>query len=175
MISPELFSVECHDGIFKSTCYPVVTNRSDKNATVKVNAVAHGEDGVPVFAGTGEVYAIGPGESTVVPVLLTNSLPDGRLEFRVSAAETDNRRSAIADLVLETRKESKSVLTALTNYGSGTAESVHIFALFRDAEGKIQITASSSFFVPKPFTPFEWAKMETKEEYLAQVLFGTEE
>ena len=137
VISPELFSVECQDGIFKSTCYPVVTNRSDKNATVKVNAVAHGEDGAPVFAGTGEIYAIGPGETTVVPVLLTNSLPDGRLEFRVSAAETDNRRSAIADLVLETRKESKSVLTAITNYGSGTAESVHIFALFRDAEGNL--------------------------------------
>ncbi len=32
--------------------------------------------------------------------------------------------------------------------------------------GKIQLTASSSFFVPKPFTPFQWATMETKEEYL---------
>jgi len=32
--------------------------------------------------------------------------------------------------------------------------------------GKVQITASASFFVPKPFTPFQWAKMYTKEEYL---------
>ena len=32
--------------------------------------------------------------------------------------------------------------------------------------GKVQIVASSSFFVPKPFTPFQWAKMCTKEEYL---------
>lgn len=24
-------------------------------------------------------------------------------------------------------------------------------------KGKCQITASSSFFVPKPFTPFQWA------------------
>ncbi|MBP3728975.1 MAG: TIGR03960 family B12-binding radical SAM protein [Lachnospiraceae bacterium] len=35
-----------------------------------------------------------------------------------------------------------------------------------ERKGKIQITASSSFFVPKPFTPFQWAKMERKEEYL---------
>ena len=35
-----------------------------------------------------------------------------------------------------------------------------------ERKGKIQITASSSFFVPKPFTPFQWAKMEKKEEYL---------
>lgn len=32
--------------------------------------------------------------------------------------------------------------------------------------GKCQITASSSFFVPKPFTPFEWASMCTAEEYV---------
>ena len=32
--------------------------------------------------------------------------------------------------------------------------------------GKCQITMSTSFFVPKPFTPFQWAKMENKDEYL---------
>ena len=32
--------------------------------------------------------------------------------------------------------------------------------------GKCQITASSSFFVPKPFTPFQWAPMCTSEEYV---------
>ena len=32
--------------------------------------------------------------------------------------------------------------------------------------GKCQITASSSFFVPKPFTPFQWAPMNTQEEFL---------
>ena len=32
--------------------------------------------------------------------------------------------------------------------------------------GKVQIVASTSFFIPKPFTPFQWAKMGTKEEFL---------
>jgi len=32
--------------------------------------------------------------------------------------------------------------------------------------GKCQITMSTSFFVPKPFTPFQWAKMEDSGEYL---------
>lgn len=32
--------------------------------------------------------------------------------------------------------------------------------------GKCQITASTSFFVPKPFTPFQWARMNTAEEFL---------
>ncbi len=32
--------------------------------------------------------------------------------------------------------------------------------------GRVQIVASSSFFVPKPFTPFQWAPMCTKEEFL---------
>ena len=26
--------------------------------------------------------------------------------------------------------------------------------------------ASTSFFIPKPFTPFQWAKMNTKDEFL---------
>ena len=32
--------------------------------------------------------------------------------------------------------------------------------------GKCQITMSTSFFVPKPFTPFQWATMQDPEEYL---------
>lgn len=32
--------------------------------------------------------------------------------------------------------------------------------------GKCQITISTSFFVPKPFTPFQWAVMQDPEEYL---------
>lgn len=32
--------------------------------------------------------------------------------------------------------------------------------------GKCQITISTSFFVPKPFTPFQWAPMCEKDEYL---------
>ena len=32
--------------------------------------------------------------------------------------------------------------------------------------GKCQITMSTSFFVPKPFTPFQWATMQEPEEYL---------
>ncbi len=32
--------------------------------------------------------------------------------------------------------------------------------------GKVQIVASTSFFVPKPFTPFQWASQCTKEEFI---------
>ncbi|MDO4622996.1 MAG: TIGR03960 family B12-binding radical SAM protein [Eubacteriales bacterium] len=32
--------------------------------------------------------------------------------------------------------------------------------------GKVAITASSSFFVPKPFTPFQWASQNKPEEFL---------
>lgn len=34
--------------------------------------------------------------------------------------------------------------------------------------GKCQITISTSFFVPKPFTPFQWARMYTPDDYLAR-------
>lgn len=34
--------------------------------------------------------------------------------------------------------------------------------------GKCQITVSTSFFVPKPFTPFQWSPMCTKEDFLSR-------
>ncbi|MBR1472203.1 MAG: TIGR03960 family B12-binding radical SAM protein, partial [Lachnospiraceae bacterium] len=35
-------------------------------------------------------------------------------------------------------------------------------------QGRVQITASSSFFVPKPFTAFQWAPMDTAEHFLTK-------
>lgn len=32
--------------------------------------------------------------------------------------------------------------------------------------GRVQIVSSTSFFIPKPFTPFQWASMNTKEEFI---------
>ena len=37
--------------------------------------------------------------------------------------------------------------------------------------GKIQITVSTSFFIPKPFTPFQWEAMEEPESYLSKAHF----
>lgn len=35
-----------------------------------------------------------------------------------------------------------------------------------ERKGRINITASTSYFVPKPFTPFQWLAMDYKETYL---------
>lgn len=40
-----------------------------------------------------------------------------------------------------------------------------------ERNGRVAITASSSFFVPKPFTPFQWASMLDEEEYLRRAYF----
>lgn len=37
--------------------------------------------------------------------------------------------------------------------------------------GKVSITSSSSFFVPKPFTPFQWSKMDTAEEFIRKARY----
>ena len=50
----------------------------------------------------------------------------------------------------------------------------HVAMLYYDTvpkekrNGKCQITISTSFFVPKPFTPFQWAKMYDPSEYLGR-------
>ena len=37
-----------------------------------------------------------------------------------------------------------------------------------ERNGRVSITASSSLFVPKPHTPFQWARMNTKDELIAK-------
>ena len=49
----------------------------------------------------------------------------------------------------------------------GIAElSEKVAEVYYDTVPKEQLTASTSFFVPKPFTPFQWAPMCTKEQFL---------
>lgn len=38
----------------------------------------------------------------------------------------------------------------------------------QERNGKVAITTSTSFFVPKPFTPFQWVRMASKEEFLSK-------
>ncbi|MBO5987041.1 MAG: TIGR03960 family B12-binding radical SAM protein [Lachnospiraceae bacterium] len=37
--------------------------------------------------------------------------------------------------------------------------------------GRVQIVASTSFFVPKPFTPFQWAPQCTKDQFVEKAYF----
>ncbi len=37
--------------------------------------------------------------------------------------------------------------------------------------GRVQIVTSTSFFIPKPFTPFQWAAQCTKEEFIEKACF----
>lgn len=41
----------------------------------------------------------------------------------------------------------------------------------QERHGRVQIVSSSSFFVPKPFTPFQWASMNTREQFLEKAHF----
>lgn len=44
-----------------------------------------------------------------------------------------------------------------------------------DRKGKkVHITASTSFFVPKPFTPFQWARQCTQDEFMAKARYTKE-
>lgn len=40
-----------------------------------------------------------------------------------------------------------------------------------ERNGRVNIVSSTSFFVPKPFTPFQWTRMATSEEFLEKQRF----
>ncbi len=63
--------------------------------------------------------------------------------------ETDEDIIAIADLVNEVAAEYFEIVPKEERKGM-----------------RVMITSSTSFFIPKPFTPFQWAAMNTSDEFL---------
>ncbi len=62
--------------------------------------------------------------------------------------------------------ETEEDMRAIPELGNEIAALYYETVPKEQRNGKCQITMSTSFFVPKPFTPFQWAKMEEKDEYL---------
>ena len=62
--------------------------------------------------------------------------------------------------------ETEEDMKAIPELGNEIAALYYATVPKQDRVGKCQITMSTSFFIPKPFTPFQWAKMEEKDEYL---------
>ena len=62
--------------------------------------------------------------------------------------------------------ETEEDMKAIPELANGIAALYYDTIPKEERVGKCQITMSTSFFVPKPFTPFQWATMQDPEEYL---------
>ena len=62
--------------------------------------------------------------------------------------------------------ETEEDIKAIPELGNEIAALYYDTVPKEERVGKCQITMSTSFFVPKPFTPFQWASMFDPEEYL---------
>lgn len=62
--------------------------------------------------------------------------------------------------------ESKEDIEGIAELSNDIAKLYYETVPKEKRQGKVQIVTSTSFFVPKPFTPFQWAPMCTKEQFL---------
>ena len=62
--------------------------------------------------------------------------------------------------------ETEEDITAIAELANDIAALYYETVPKENRNGKIQITVSTSFFIPKPFTAFEWAQMNTKEDFI---------
>lgn len=62
--------------------------------------------------------------------------------------------------------ETEEDMRAIPELANETAAVYYETVPKENRTGKCQITISTSFFVPKPFTPFQWARMYEPAEYL---------
>lgn len=64
--------------------------------------------------------------------------------------------------------ETEEDMRAIARLANETAVRYYETVPKEKRNGKCQITISTSFFVPKPFTPFQWARMYTPEDYIGR-------
>ncbi|MCD2491084.1 TIGR03960 family B12-binding radical SAM protein [Lacrimispora sp. NSJ-141] len=64
--------------------------------------------------------------------------------------------------------ETKEDMEGIADLANKVAKEYYETVPKEERQGRVQVNVSTSFFIPKPFTPFQWASMFTKEEYLAK-------
>lgn len=64
--------------------------------------------------------------------------------------------------------ETREDMRAIAELANETAARYYDTVPKEKRNGKCQITISTSFFVPKPFTPFQWARMYPPEDYIGR-------
>lgn len=64
--------------------------------------------------------------------------------------------------------ETEDDMRAIAALANETAARYYETVPKESRNGKCQITVSTSFFVPKPFTPFQWARMYAPEDYIGR-------
>ena len=62
--------------------------------------------------------------------------------------------------------ETREDLQGIAELAEKVAETYYDTIPKEERKGKVQVGFSTSFFVPKPFTPFQWARMDTADEFL---------
>ena len=62
--------------------------------------------------------------------------------------------------------ETEDDMKGIAHLAQKIAETYYEVVPKEQRRGKVQINVSTSFFVPKPFTPFQWAPMNTEEDFL---------
>lgn len=64
--------------------------------------------------------------------------------------------------------ETEADMRAIAELANETAACYYETVPKENRNGRCQITVSTSFFVPKPFTPFQWARMYPPEDYIGR-------
>lgn len=64
--------------------------------------------------------------------------------------------------------ETEADMRAIAELANETAARYYDTVPKEKRNGRCQITISTSFFVPKPFTPFQWARMYPPEDYIGR-------
>jgi radical SAM family uncharacterized protein len=64
--------------------------------------------------------------------------------------------------------ETKEDIEGIAELSEKVAEVYYDTVPKEQRHGRVQVTASTSFFVPKPFTPFQWARMCSKDEFISR-------
>ena len=138
------------------------------NASVQEASAASGDTANPI-TGTGSLEA---DDSDTVKIPSGITIKEVKVESGDAVSKGDvlavvEETSVLGAMeeVQEQIEETEEDMKEIAHLAEKVAE--RYYQIPKDQRnGKCQIVASTSFFIPKPFTPFQWATMCNKEDYI---------
>ena len=137
--------------------YLAIKNNSNKTVEIQCNSIAWGTDGKPLTTGSGTIYVMGPGQTSILSLTYSDVVYDEldhTTEKYTFKTEGLNYTDVLGALSFRTEKNEGGATVYITNNGTETAERVTAYLMFYDSNDQLVwldwMSVGDSDYVIKP-------------------------
>ncbi len=107
-----------------------VTNNSDQDVSINMNATAKGSDGSAKGSSSPFVFSVAPGTSCILPAYFENVTKNDTIDYSMDVSTKVRAKSAANDIAITISKNENKAIIMATNNGPDTAYYLNVDIIF---------------------------------------------